>query len=301
MTIREIEPERDAADLVALIREISPTAVINEATLAHERRSLPERAAALTCVAEVDGRVVGRVYCMRNFFSEHSRSALLGVAVREHHRRRGIGRELYQLGLSHARTLQVEGLLTNFEENDAGVGFASALGFREVRAETVSVLDPRAVRERPPSGVDLRPVASVDPHLVHAVDLEATLDVPQTETIDNIPFDEWVQHVLGNPGFTAAGSFVAMVDDLAAAVSLVIADVPSGRAHNMFTGTLRNYRGRGLGLAVKLASIGWAKANGIAMMATTNDETNAPMLAINRRLGYVARGRRVEYLRTLSE
>jgi hypothetical protein len=32
-------------------------------------------------------------------------------------------------------------------------------------------------------------------------------------------------------------------------------------------------------------------------MATTNDETNAPMLAINRRLGYRPFGRRVEYLR----
>ena len=47
-----------------------------------------------------------------------------------------------------------------------------------------------------------------------------------------------------------------------------------------------SYRGRGLGLAVKLASIRWAAANGITQMVTTNDETNAPMLAINRRLGY---------------
>jgi len=30
---------------------------------------------------------------------------------------------------------------------------------------------------------------------------------------------------------------------------------------------------------------------------TTNDETNAPMLAINRRLGYRVAGRRVEYRR----
>jgi hypothetical protein len=32
-------------------------------------------------------------------------------------------------------------------------------------------------------------------------------------------------------------------------------------------------------------------------MATTNDETNAPMLAINERLGYRPAGRRVEYER----
>jgi len=34
-------------------------------------------------------------------------------------------------------------------------------------------------------------------------------------------------------------------------------------------------------------------------MATNNDETNAPMLAINRRLGYRPSGRRVEDLKHL--
>ena len=63
------------------------------------------------------------------------------------------------------------------------------------------------------------------------------------------------------------------------------------------TGTLPELRGRGLGRQVKLASINWAAENGVTQMFTTNDETNAPMLAINRRLGYQPRGRRVEYSR----
>jgi RimJ/RimL family protein N-acetyltransferase len=65
----------------------------------------------------------------------------------------------------------------------------------------------------------------------------------------------------------------------------------------MFTGTLRAYRGRGLALAVKLASIRWAREHGITSMSTHNDETNAAMLAINRRLGYRPAGRRVEWIR----
>jgi RimJ/RimL family protein N-acetyltransferase len=65
----------------------------------------------------------------------------------------------------------------------------------------------------------------------------------------------------------------------------------------MFTGTLREYRGRGLALAVKLATTRWAAEHGITQISTDNDETNAPMLAINRRLGYKPVGRRVEYLR----
>ena len=65
------------------------------------------------------------------------------------------------------------------------------------------------------------------------------------------------------------------------------------------TGTRRAYRGRGLALAVKLASIEWAAANGITRMLTFNDATNAPMLAVNRRLGYEPIGRRVEWLKEL--
>ena len=56
-------------------------------------------------------------------------------------------------------------------------------------------------------------------------------------------------------------------------------------------------RGIGRGIAVKLASIAWARENGIREMVTDNDETNAPMLAINRSLGFRPSGRRVEFLR----
>ncbi len=153
------------------------------------------------------------------------------------------------------------------------------------------MLDPRTVTELPAAGVDLRPITDVDPHLVHEVDLEATRDMPSTEAINAMPYEEWEQHTIQHPLFTAEGSFVAMVDGVAAAVSLLCVDTESGRSLNMFTGTARAYRGRGLGLAVKLGSIHWAAAHGITTMVTANDAENAPMLAINRRLGYMPSGR----------
>jgi GNAT superfamily N-acetyltransferase len=241
--------------------------------------------------------VVGYAEVWRAFFGTNSRTGFIKVSVPKTHRRRGIGSALYETGSAHLTALDVDDILTNFHENDAGIAFATGLGFRPERAEAEAVLDPRAVRETPDPALDLRPVRDVDPRLVHAVDLEATLDMPSTEAIDDIPYDEWEQHVLEHPLFTVDGSFVAMADGVAAAVSLLLHDADTGRAHNMFTGTLRAYRGRGLGLAVKLASIHWAAEHGATSMATNNDETNAPMLAINRRLGYAPAGRRVEWLK----
>ena len=297
MTIRPLELDRDADDLVRLVRDSVPTATVNRAAVVHRIKSLPKRASLSIWVAEAGGEVVGRADAFMNFFSKGSRSCFVGVTVRSDYRRRGIGSRLYEPAAGHAAELGAERLMTNFYENPAGVAFAVANGWREVRAETESVLDPRTVTEEPPADVDLRAVSEVDPRLVWEVDVETTLDVPQTETVDHIPYDEWEDHVLGNPLFEPEGSFVAMDGRIAAAVSLLVADRESGRATNMYTGTRREHRGRGLALAVKLATTHWAAANGITMITTTNDETNAPMLAVNRRLGYQPGGRRVEYLR----
>ena len=296
-SIREVDPERDAEGLTALEREVHPTAVISPASWLHRELTIPPRAQLRAWVAEDGGKIVGEGYALLTFFSQSSETALVGVTVTASHRRQGLGAHLYELAADHAAAIGATKQLAKFHENDAGVAFAHARGFDEVRAEAESAVDPRTIADRPPGDVDLRPVADVDPKVVWAIDLDATLDMPSTEPIEDIPYDEWEEHVLQHPLFTPHGSFVALVDGVPAAVSLIIADRESGRATSMFTGTLAAYRGRGLARAVKLASIEWLVANGITQLVTTNDETNAPMLAVNRRLGYRPAGRRVDYLR----
>ncbi|MDX6595867.1 MAG: hypothetical protein QOI72_1249 [Solirubrobacterales bacterium] len=296
-SIREIDIERDAEALTALMRETYPSAVVTVASFVHRLRTVPKRAQLRQWVTEVDGSVIGRADCSLTLFAEDSGIGQILVAVRRDQHRRGVGSALYDVALEHARLLGVERLLANFHENGAGVAFAEARGFGLVRAETESELDPRTVAERPVG--DLRSIASIDPRLAYVVDMEATHDVPSTEPFEEMPYEEWEDHVLRHPLFTAEGSFVAFDDGDAAAVSLLIVDHDTGRAANMFTGTRTAYRGRGHALAVKLASIEWAARNGVTKMVTYNDATNAPMLAVNGRLGYVPGGRRVEYLKVL--
>ena len=52
------------------------------------------------------------------------------------------------------------------------------------------------------------------------------------------------------------------------------------------TGVDRQFRGRNLALALKLLSIQYAKRHSILYLETSNDSANAPMLAINAKLGY---------------
>jgi RimJ/RimL family protein N-acetyltransferase len=52
------------------------------------------------------------------------------------------------------------------------------------------------------------------------------------------------------------------------------------------TGTLRDYRGCGLALLVKRATLVNAAKRGVELVSTENDETNGPMLRVNENLGY---------------
>ena len=100
-----------------------------------------------------------------------------------------------------------------------------------------------------------------------------------------------------SPDLAADGSFVAFFDGRPAAFALLTADA-HGVAENEFTATLPDLRGRGLATLCNLATIRWAKENGIHTIVAGNDAGNAPLLAINERLGYVLRHERIEFTRT---
>jgi GNAT superfamily N-acetyltransferase len=293
--IRDLDVDRDAAAVVDVFLAGEPLIVSNAAEWAHRHKAIPPRAKKLERAAVVDGRLVGFVQARLDFFGSGD-IGRIGVNVHPDYRHRGIGSELYDVGLMHLRSLGVSRMATAFMESPDGVSFAKARSWREERAEVLAVVDPADVDVIPGVSAVIKPVRELDPHELHRIDEETTRDIPSLEVIESIPYEEWLAFVWDNPLFTRDGSVGAIVDGRLAAVSFLLANVEAGRAFSMFTGTSREYRGRGLALAVKVASASWAAAQGITQMITTNDERNAPMLAVNKRLGYKPAGRRVEYV-----
>jgi GNAT superfamily N-acetyltransferase len=214
-------------------------------------------------------------------------------------RRQGIGGSLWELVQQHLDVLAPTRVLSMFTETPEGVEFARARGFAEVRAESMSCVDPRTVEAAAPASRSphLVPLRDLPPNEIYEVDMITTADVPVTEAVTNLPYDEWLDTIWRRPTMTLEGSFAALEDDRVVCVAMLNANIERGRAFNEYTATLPAYRRRGLAEQAKRASLRWAADNGIQAVWTTNDETNAAMLALNSRLGYTQRMRRVEYLR----
>src|SRR5207244_20920 len=131
----------------------------------------------------------------------------LQLAVRPDARRRGVGSALYDVGRAYAAELAPPELTAEFFENEAGLAFAHARGFRVVRTEQAAAVDSRTVAEEPEA--EVRPLTEVDPRIAHHIDEAATRDMPALEPARAIPYAKWEHLVLRNPLLAPAGSFVA--------------------------------------------------------------------------------------------
>jgi GNAT superfamily N-acetyltransferase len=138
-----------------------------------------------------------------------------------------------------------------------------------------------------------------DPRAVYELDDEVSRDIPNQE-YGGVPFEEWREEYWQSPFVHQEASLAAFVGDELAAVTMIRVDVPSGRAHNNLTGTRARFRGMGLARLLKSHSLHVAAGLGATIAVTDNDETNAPMLAVNRSLGYRPFSRRVEWERATS-
>ncbi len=235
-------------------------------------------------VAEVDGEVVGWVSASRN---EHTTEAVGEVSllhVHPNHRRRGIGGALLAAAVKHLAPLGLARL--RGRAMPEALPFARRHGFTPSRQERFSALELRSLPPLPPApdGVRLVPVAEVDPRHVHRVEMLASADEPGDIVAGAIGYDEWLADTWNNVGLDRAASMGAEVDGELAAISLVKRD--GIRMWSDYTGTVPEHRGRGLARLVKLAALHRAAERGITVAYTGNDAANAPMLAVNTRLGY---------------
>lgn len=97
---------------------------------------------------------------------------------------------------------------------------------------------------------------------------------------------DFERFVCGADWYRPEGQIVATCGDKWIGLAAVSLLPKAKRAHDMMTGVVKEYRGRKIALALRLCAIGYARKNGARFIRTHNYSLDAPMLAINRRLGY---------------
>ncbi|TYC06873.1 GNAT family N-acetyltransferase [Micromonospora sp. WP24] len=282
--IRPATPD-DAPAVVALRALVYPYLVRGEASTRKMIAEPPADEEWKAFVAEVDDRVVGWVSAYRNI---RTSEADFGEASLLHthpeHRRRGVGTALLDAALGHLRALGVRRLRT-WALTEA-LPFARRHGFTPSREMRYSALDLRPAPPMPvaPPDVRLLPFAELDPHRLYRAESATAADEPGDVPSDTISYETWQHDVWQNLGLDKAASTAAESDGELVAFSVVKRD--GDRMWSDYTATVPSHRGRGLARLVKQAALHRAAAGGVRAAYTSNDEANAPMLAINARLGY---------------
>lgn len=279
---------------------MTPEWVLTAEGLLYWRRSSPPATHTRWWVAaEGDHRLGLAMAGLENWTSEEG-VANLWVGVHPDRRGEGIGSRLYELADSHLSQLEPRKIFANVREGDrTGTRFASRHGFRKSRSSKVWSLDPRRVdlsdlpERRAAVERDGFQLVALDDLRNRPKDFfiaysVATKDIPSDIPID-IGYREWKKEIWDYPDLEFEGSAVVLYDGKPVSFVTLVVDSKGGRAYHELTGTVPEFRRRGLAKLAKMVAIRWCIDNGIEVIYTDNDSTNADMLAINEHLGYEPR------------
>lgn len=123
---------------------------------------------------------------------------------------------------------------------------------------------------------------------LYELDVATDHDTPGFENWGVRTFEQYTRDEHESFGFTGDGVFVAEFGGEWVAMSAVRPRPVERQMHTDYTGVRREHRGKGLAQVLKALAVDYAKSRGIERLITNNDERNAPMLAINRKMGFNA-------------
>lgn len=261
---------------------------------AQMRAHLRDRGAFAVLLRDPDGSAIATATAgpILSRCEQHGRH--VGVWTLPGGRGAGAGRSVWTALVDHLAGGRVTLLRTTVVAADAdALRFATRRGFWEVNRDQELVLDLAAARTRsaptPPSGIAVVSLAE-RPGLLHdlpAAEARIVRDIPN---IGDVPFvadvAAWRERFRDgtHPPETV---LVALAGDRIAGLAYLWV-TPDGREglHDL-TGTMPGWRGRGVATALKHEMAVRAARHGRDVLRATNDLTNAPMRAVNARLGYV--------------
>lgn len=297
--LRPIAVPDDYPGVAAILSACSPEPTTVADLQEKDANNKPEREYRLVAV---DGHgAIGGFGQVSRYPEDLPGCYTIKASVAPDSRGRGAGSALYSALEAWALEQGAASFKTYLRDNDPrSLAFARRRGFELDRHLFESTLDHYAFDETPFAGVIERVEASGIRFFTMAdapgeqtarklYDLysRTVWDIPGIELQTFEPYDEWYKWVCQSRRSRLDLIIIAADGDRFAGCTALTVNEVSGVLWSDYTCVDQAYRGRELALALKLLSIQAARRVGAAHMRTNNDAENAPMLAVNRRLGYV--------------
>jgi GNAT superfamily N-acetyltransferase len=271
------------------------------------------------------GRIIGRGEYGHSVVYFDSHRFWMWVEVDPDAQHRGIGSRLYDKVMQDLIQLGAKEVV--FREPPTGaelseripeaVRFAVKRGFKEVMSSWESRLDLQAFDPAPfrkylermeEQGIAITTLAQEKETnhrwIEDSYELYMRLmsDVPAPYPYTPPPIEQFRRRELESPESIPEAFFIAKDGDRYVGESWLgrNATGPYPLSQGL-TGTLPEYRGRGIAMALKLTAIEWAKREGYTMLKTWNNVLNEGMLAINTRLGFVRQPAWIVFRKDLRE
>jgi GNAT superfamily N-acetyltransferase len=265
-----------------------------------------DRYARARFVAEgINGTVIGHGYLHHLPDEFHPDKYRLDAVVDPAHRRRGVGGAIYDRLIAELRARGAVAARAGVMRETAtdGVRFLERRGFAEVQRGWGSRLDVESVDLARFTGADERVTAqgvtittlaaerARDPqalHRTHELSVACEQDVPSTDPVTATSFEFFLSYAVHSPNALPDAFFIAKHGDRYVGLSALYRPLALPHVlHQGLTGVLREYRGRGIAMALKLQTVRYARTVGRREIRTWNDLRNRPMLRINEALGFV--------------
>jgi mycothiol synthase len=254
-------------------------------------------------VAVQEEVLVGMSDLQRPAGSYHPQRFLLQLCVAPEAQGQGVGTRLFEAVLEDLRPLDPLSLSVQVREADSrAMRFADARDFQEVKRdfESVLALDAFAVEAHREAetrllaqGIAFRTFRELDGlafrRRFHEAFEAIRVDIPRADPPVPLTFDFFQRHVLDEPGLLPDVFVFALEGPSILGFTGGYQGAYPGVVDTWLTGVLAMARGRGLATALKVRSLCQAQRLGFHEVRTDNDTRNAPMLAVNDRLGFQRR------------
>ncbi len=125
-------------------------------------------------------------------------------------------------------------------------------------------------------------------------------DIPSPIPFTPPPFEQFVLSTIESPRARLDAYFLASIGETYVGVANLQKPAEGTHLYHDTTGVLPAYRGRGIAMALKLATIAYARARGYSEIRTWNAAQNTGMLTINERLGFVRQPAWITFERSLA-